>query len=582
MREVVVRALPVLLPPAAVREAVSQRAEELAGLERLANEQVSDSPQDEALVGLSPTRQAAARRARQERQELIADAVHRLTGERQADEQLAAIRLALGQYLGDGARIETEGCSSQPVPAAKAGPQPPVGGPPQPLSEAPAVPAGESPEASLRRELAAARDSARTAEALLEAERQERACLEDTSAGLERRIGELNEALRAEMQKSEAERRCLEQELAEGKQELAADRRKSAALGGEVARLAEALRQAEGSLATARAECRRLQDESSKARGMEAKAVAGQTERNALVGQVAELSEALRQANARLAEQRGAQEALDAEKKALAKRLGRERSARERLEAEKAELEARLLAGLAAGTPAAASAEAGEEALRRLEVEKTALERRTTELAEGVRLASERAAAEQQERTRLAAVVRDLERQLAELRRAPVRAAAGIVPLPAAAGPAPPVAAPRPSVPGAFFQVDLELAGIDYVAAEEVAELHQGLCMIQLSLEGYPSQYCAGYIIGLQQGRSRQVFVAFRLSASGRNLVYRPTHRPRNQAEYGKALREAIKFLRVVGLETEPLPLPAAPGERCGFLAAVPVLNGPPRSVQGF
>jgi hypothetical protein len=143
----------------------------------------------------------------------------------------------------------------------------------------------------------------------------------------------------------------------------------------------------------------------------------------------------------------------------------------------------------------------------------------------------------------------------------------------------PPVAAPQPKTPsrtavsGSFFQVDWDLEEIAYDTADDVLEVQQSVNMTQLSLEGFPNQYCTAYIVALQKGTGRQVHVAFRLASSDRVLVYSPPASPHDQKSYDQAMREADRFLRVTGIETESLPLGKSSQSRSRALSQIPVLR---------
>jgi hypothetical protein len=143
---------------------------------------------------------------------------------------------------------------------------------------------------------------------------------------------------------------------------------------------------------------------------------------------------------------------------------------------------------------------------------------------------------------------------------------------------APPTVAPlakassRPAVSGAFFQVDWDLAEINYDTSADVLEVQQSVNMTQLSLEGFPNQYCTAFIVALKKGTGRQVHVAFRLATSDRILVYSPPKPPHDQETYARAMQEADRFLRVTGIETERLPLGKTPQSRSRALSQIPVL----------
>jgi hypothetical protein len=232
--------------------------------------------------------------------------------------------------------------------------------------------------------------------------------------------------------------------------------------------------------------------------------------------------------------------------------------------------------------------------------ELTSAARRAAEMAEIARQAVALAEAERSKRERLQVDKKRVERRLLEQAEwprqgEPVRAETGrrrealpsLGGLFASAGKElapPPTVAPlaksssRPAVSGAFFQVDWDLAEIVYDTSADVLEVQQSVNMTQLSLEGFPNQYCTAYIVALKKRTGRQVHVAFRLATSDRVLVYSPPKPPHDQETYAKAMQEAERFLRVTGIETERLPLGKSPQSRSRALSQIPVLRRRPRT----
>jgi len=121
--------------------------------------------------------------------------------------------------------------------------------------------------------------------------------------------------------------------------------------------------------------------------------------------------------------------------------------------------------------------------------------------------------------------------------------------------PDPPHVARRPPPAGAIFGVDWDLECVPCQSPEDVIELHQSICNAQLTLEGYPTQYCSAYIVVLRENGGRQLFMVFRLPQEDRFLVYRPVKKPSSSGELSSVIKEAHKFLQVVGVETETIKL---------------------------
>jgi multidrug efflux pump subunit AcrA (membrane-fusion protein) len=288
--------------------------------------------------------------------------------------------------------------------------------------------------------------------------------------------------------------------------------------------------------------------------------------------QAAALAELKRLETEKAAAQQRAAEMAEAVRRAE-RQAAAERAGREQLLAEKAVAEQRA-------------------------AELTSAARRTAELAEVARQAAERAEAERRERERLELEKARIEQCLLARSEEPLTGKRGAVErgrqptaLPSLGGrfnsessalegqvAPPPKPASRPSISGAFFQVDWDLADIAYESADDVLEVHQSISMTQLSLEGFPNQYCTAYIVALKKGKGRQVYVAFRLATSNRVLVYVPSSPPRNQDAYGRTMQEANKFLRVTGIETECLPLGKSSQSRTQALSQIPILRLHPRN----
>ena len=140
----------------------------------------------------------------------------------------------------------------------------------------------------------------------------------------------------------------------------------------------------------------------------------------------------------------------------------------------------------------------------------------------------------------------------------------------------PPHVVRRPPRRGAFFHVDWDRTRIEYDHPDEILEVYQPPGMIQLSLEGYPNQHCSAYIVTRKQGKSRQVHIAFGLAESARTLIYAPARALRSKSDYDEALREAFKYLEVVGYNPEPVPLGNSAQSRKEALKNISVLSSPP------
>jgi hypothetical protein len=394
---------------------------------------------------------------------------------------------------------------------------------------------GERAEAERR--LEALGETVRQAEAQIAAEKMEREEL-----ALER----------AERQRLEAEKAALEKCAADlAKAQAAAEKTGQEKL---IREQVERQRLAGEKLALERAERQRLAEEKASlekrvAELAEAQAALEETEREKLA---LEQAERQRLAEEKTALEKQAAELADVAREAV-KKAKAERWARERLEVENLERETLL-------------------------AEKKRLEQQAAELERVARMAVDKAERERREREQLMAAKTQAEERLAALQRqsvAPVATtgsvAQGLPRFSLEGGDPKPVQKRRGSVAGAFFLGDLELEGIPCDPFREVLDVQQSINFTQLALEGFPNQYTSAWIVGLRSGSIRTVRVVFRLSDSRRTLVYLPAREPKNSEGYARAQQEALKFLRVAGLEMERMPLGTTPQERARALAALPI-----------
>lgn len=110
--------------------------------------------------------------------------------------------------------------------------------------------------------------------------------------------------------------------------------------------------------------------------------------------------------------------------------------------------------------------------------------------------------------------------------------------------------APRP---GALFRPDWDLAGLPCKSAEQVLQAWGSVSNVQLSLEGYPSQYCAAFLVVLKSGKQRQLVILFNLKGSKHTLVCVPSKVPADEAALSKAVDEGQKYLQMSGFELDKI-----------------------------
>jgi hypothetical protein len=118
---------------------------------------------------------------------------------------------------------------------------------------------------------------------------------------------------------------------------------------------------------------------------------------------------------------------------------------------------------------------------------------------------------------------------------------------------------------GTLFRPDWELAGLPCKSADQVVEAWESMFNVQLSLEGYPSQYCTAFLVIVETGENRRLFMLFRLKKNNHTLVMVPAEPPADDAAMGDMLREGKKFLQLSGFVLEQLAPENVPGMLGGY-----------------
>jgi len=106
----------------------------------------------------------------------------------------------------------------------------------------------------------------------------------------------------------------------------------------------------------------------------------------------------------------------------------------------------------------------------------------------------------------------------------------------------------------AFFHPDWDLEGLPCKSEKHIVRAWETVFNVQISLEGYPSQYCMAFLIVLKQDNLKKMFMLFRLKQSKHTLVLVPAVPPANEAQLKKAIDEGLKFLKLSGFEMEEMP----------------------------
>jgi hypothetical protein len=234
--------------------------------------------------------------------------------------------------------------------------------------------------------------------------------------------------------------------------------------------------------------------------------------------------------------------------------ITQERQARERVEADLEEAHdlIQALQGKLKQTPPVPEAAAGKAA--------AAEEVRT--LTEKLRAAEERADHAQRESQQHAAACASAERRIAVLEETlKVQAAAKLQPLTessmAGGKPSTDKALPHelrpPPKPGAIFRPNWDLERLPCKSADQILQAWESVSNVQLSLEGYPSQYCAAFLVVLKQGKLKQLYILFNLKMTKHVLVCIPSKLPTDEASLNKAISEGLKYLQMSGFELDKI-----------------------------
>ena len=105
--------------------------------------------------------------------------------------------------------------------------------------------------------------------------------------------------------------------------------------------------------------------------------------------------------------------------------------------------------------------------------------------------------------------------------------------------------------PGGLFHPDWELRGLPCRSAAEVVQAWESVYNVQLSLEGYPSQYCAAFLVVINGGGGPRPYLLYSLKTSRHLLVCVPGQPPQDEAALGRLLGKAQQYLKKSGFEME-------------------------------
>lgn len=106
----------------------------------------------------------------------------------------------------------------------------------------------------------------------------------------------------------------------------------------------------------------------------------------------------------------------------------------------------------------------------------------------------------------------------------------------------------------ALFHPDWDLEGLPCQSAEQVVRAWETVFNVQISLEGYPAQYCMAFLVVLRIDNKKKLFMVYRLKQSKHTLVCVPVTPPANETELKKAIDEGLTFLQRSGFQMEKMP----------------------------
>jgi hypothetical protein len=257
-------------------------------------------------------------------------------------------------------------------------------------------------------------------------------------------------------------------------------------------------------------------------------------------------------------------ETLKAELQQQSARLNRERQSRKKLEAALHEAHEQIdsLAETIRQTEQAADrASSAEEALavgnsKAMELEeqlKSVEEQLAREFATQSKLAKDLAEAEQQIAELTTAVTQShAERKERRVHELAADTEPAVEPRVKSSRPLPHELRPAPKK-GALFHPDWDLPGLPFASIKQITKAWESAFNVQISLEGYPSQYCMVYLVVLKLAEQKKLYLLCRLKKSKHTLVSVPANMPHDEVSLQKAIAEGLKFLKMSGFEMEEI-----------------------------
>ncbi|MDH3999301.1 MAG: hypothetical protein OET90_10740, partial [Desulfuromonadales bacterium] len=106
---------------------------------------------------------------------------------------------------------------------------------------------------------------------------------------------------------------------------------------------------------------------------------------------------------------------------------------------------------------------------------------------------------------------------------------------------------------GALFHPDWDLTGLPCKSSGQVIKVWETVYNVQISLEGYAAQYCMAFLVLLQCGKKKNLYLLYRLKQDKHTLVCVPAQPPKDEKALKNKVEEVMSFLRMSGFEMEEL-----------------------------
>lgn len=106
---------------------------------------------------------------------------------------------------------------------------------------------------------------------------------------------------------------------------------------------------------------------------------------------------------------------------------------------------------------------------------------------------------------------------------------------------------------GAIFHPDWDLEGLPCQSSEQIFKAWETVSNVQISLEGYPSQYCTAFMVVLRLEKQKKLYMLYRLKKDKHTLVCVPAKTLKDEASLKRAIKEGLKFLKLSGFEMEEM-----------------------------